>query len=244
MLIQGGASEIEPKPATPAYGRAAVHHQLTQTSSGNLCFAGSGAQRDSYAAQGLEEGCSTQPQTPAPFQLQPNPTARQLVDINTLRIMQLQRSISELSASNVPLDSRVSEDPTAMISELNAVHAQYQRAAGASGEDTDRPAPDSVVVGISMMGQQNEQVAMDHSGRSIDEQGDGLYAAAKQAPGDLKAAWHKHVQQPVERKALRKQVKGRSSEDRLSSPGRLLKCLQPRTDSDVEAEMQAMQFKH
>ena len=244
MWVQSGASEIEPKPVTPAYGRAAVHHQLTQTSSGNLSFAGSAAERDSHKAQGLEEGCSIQPQTPAPFQLQPNPTARQLVDIDTLRIMQLRRSISELSASNVPLDPRVSGDPAAMTSELNAMLSQHQQAAGAAADDTDGVAPDSAVASMTMLREQAEQVDPVHCGRSADSQGEGLYAAAKQAPGELKAAWHRHVQQPAERKAVRKQVKGRSSEDKMVSPGRLLKCLHSRTDSDVEAEMQAMQFKH
>ena len=237
--MQNEASEIEPKPLTPAYGRTVVHHQLTQTSSGNLSFAGSAVERDSHHAEGLEEAYSTQPQTPAPFQLQPNPTARQLVDINTLRIMQLRRSISELSASNVPLDPRVSGYPAAMSSELNVMLSQHQ-AARDSGDDTDGLVSDGGVVSTSMFGKQAEQVGPGHCGPSTDVQGEGLYAAAQQAPGELKAAWHKHVQQP----AVRKQVKGRSSEDKMSSPGRLLKCLHSRTDSDTEAQMQAMQFKH
>ena len=221
-----------------------MHHQLTQTSSGNLVFAGSAAEKDGHEVQCLEEGCSTQPQTPSPFQLQPNPTARQLVDINTLRIMQLRRSISELSASNVPLNPRASGDPAAMTSELNAMLSQQQQAAGPSTDDTDGLAPDGGVASMTMLWKQTEHIDPEHCGRSTDVQGEGLYAAAKQAPGELKAAWHKHVQQPAERKGLRKQVKGRSSEDRMSSPGRLLKCLHSRTDSDVAAEIQAMQFKH
>ena len=232
-------SEIEPKALTPAYGTAAVHHQLTQTSSGNLSFADSAAERHCHEAQGPEEGCSTQPQTPVPFQLQPNPAARQFLDINTLRIMQLRRSTSELSASNVPLDPKASGDPAAMTSELNAMLSQHQQAAGASGDDTDRLASDSGVSSMIMSQKQAQQVDSEHC-RRLNVQGEGLYAAAKQAPGELKAAWHKHVQQP----AVRKQVKGRSSEDKMSSPGRLLKCLHSRTDSDVEAEIQAMQFKH
>ena len=237
-------SEIQPKPLTPAYGRAAVHHQLTQTSSGNLSFAGSAAERDSHEAQALEESCSTQPETPAPFQLQPNPTARQLVDINTLRIMQLRRSNSELSTSIVPLNPKASGEPAAMTSELNAMLSQHQQSAGVSADDLDKVAPDSGLASTTMLRKQMEQVDPEHCGHSTDAQGEGLYAAAKEAPGELKAAWHKHVQQPAERKAVRKQVKGRSSEDKMSSPGRLLKCLHSRTDSDVEAEMQATQFKH
>ena len=157
--------------------------------------------------------------------------------------MQLQRSISELSASNVPLDPTTSGDPAAMTSELNAMLSQHQQAAGVSAHATDKLAPDSGVASMTMLQKQTEQVGPEHRGRSTDVHGEGLYAAAKEAPGELKAAWHKHVQQP-ERKAVRKQVKGRSSEDKMSSPGRLLKCLHSRTDSDVEADMQTMQFKH
>ena len=160
--------------------------------------------------------------------------------------MQLRRSISELSTSCVPLSSEVSTASAAMTSELNAMLSQqrvHQQAADASADDIGRLSPNSDVAGMTMSRPQEEQADPERQGRSIGVQGDGLYAAAKQAPGDLKAAWHKHVQHPVERKGLRKQVKGRSSEEKMSSPGRLLKCLHSRTDSDVEAEMEATKFR-
>lgn len=196
---------------------------------------------------GHDNGPSAQPQTPEAFQLQPKPFGKQFVDINNLRIMQLQRSISELSASNAALDSAASRDSAAMSSELSAMLSQprlHQQALAASGIVAGRQSNDVDIASTASQTPEDEQAGPEHSASSIDVQGDGLYAAAKQAPGELKAAWSKHVQKPIERKSLRKQVKGRSSEDRMSSPGRLLKCLHSRTDSDIEAEMQAMQFKH
>ena len=197
--------------------------------------------------RGHDNGPTTQPQTPEAFQLQPKPTGKQFVDISTLRIMQLQRSISELSASNAPLESTASRDSAAMSSELSAMLSQqrlHQQAPMASGTVAGRLSDGADIASTASQTQEDEQAGPEHSESSIDVQGDGLYAAAKQAPGELKAAWSKHVQQPSDRKSLRRQVKGRSSEDRMSSPGRLLKCLHSRTDSDVEAEMQTMQFKH
>lgn len=191
----------------------------------------------------LEEGCSTQPQTPGPFRLQPKPTGRQAVDINTLRIMQLRRSISELSASNVPPASEVSAE----VYELNAMLSQqrlHQQAPQESADVTGRLSPEGDLAGMAVLRQQAEEGASEHLGRCSDTQVEGLYAAAKQTPGELLAAWQKYVQQPGGRKTVHKQGRGRSREDRMSSPGRLLKCLQSRTDSDVEAEMQAMHFKH
>ena len=109
---------------------------------------------------------------------------------------------------------------------------------------TGRLSPHSDLAGMPALEQEVEEGASEHVGRCSDTQGEGLYAAAKQTPGELLAAWQKFVQQPGGRKGLHKQGRGRSREDRMSSPGRLLKCLNSRTDSDVEAEMQAMQFKH
>ncbi|KAL0051558.1 hypothetical protein WJX82_009797 [Trebouxia sp. C0006] len=82
------------------------------------------------------------------------------------------------------------------------------------------------------------------SGSGTDVEDDtGLYAAAKQVPGELKAAWNKLVQQPAERKGIIRR-QGRNGEEKMSSPGRLLGCLQSKTDSDAEAQMEAVRFKH
>ncbi|KAL3142457.1 hypothetical protein ABBQ38_002786 [Trebouxia sp. C0009 RCD-2024] len=242
ISCQTGGSEIEPKPPTPAHGKLAGRPQLTQTSSGNFCLADADMEAERGSLK-LEEGCSTQPQTPGPFRLQPKPTGRQAVDINTLRIMQLRRSISELSASNVPPASEVSAE----VYELNAMLSQqrlHQQAPQESADVTGRLSPEGDLAGMAVLRQQAEEGASEHLGRCSDTQVEGLYAAAKQTPGELLAAWQKYVQQPGGRKTVHKQGRGRSREDRMSSPGRLLKCLQSRTDSDVEAEMQAMHFKH
>ena len=235
-------SEIEPKPPTPAYTRPTGRHQLTQTSSGNLCFGGTEVAQS--RAEGPTSGLSTQPQTPEAFRLQPKPTRRQAVDVNTLRIMQMQRSVSELPASNA--DALATAVSDAVSLELNEMLSQprlhqVHQAPAAAGIDIDRK---SGVEDIRMRADdEDEEGNAEPSGSNV-EQGDGLYAAAKLVPGELKAAWSKHVQQPIERKSLRQQILGRSSEDKMSSPSRLLKCLQSRTDSDVEAQMEAMRFKH
>lgn len=243
--MQVGDSEIEPKPPTPAHARPGGGHQLTQTSSGNLCLAGP-AGSDSSPDQLHEADSSSNSQTSAAFQLQPKPTRQPRVDINALRIMQLRRSISELSSGSAESGSAVSGDAAAMIFELQAMLSQQRH----QQQLTQPAAP--VLLGSrahcadnSETKQEEEECDAVHSGSGTDAEDDGgLYAAAKQAPGELRAAWNKLVQQPPERKGIRRQGKGRNNEDRMTSPGRLLKCLQSKTDSDVEAQMEAMRFQH
>ena len=98
--------------------------------------------------------------------------------------------------------------------------------------------------GAAGEGECDAAAAHSHSGTDTEDD-TGLYAAAKQAPNDLKAAWSRVMQQPAENKgASRPGRTGRSSADRRASPGRLRKCLQSKTASDVEAQMQALRFKH
>ena len=161
--------------------------------------------------------------------------------------MQLKRSISELSSGSVAPDSAISGDAAAMTAELHAMlHQQRHEQQLSQPAATDRTGSlDNVQPVGRRITEEDEENDAIHSGSGTDAEDDGgLYAAAKQAPGELKAAWNKLVQQPTERKGMRRQLKGRSSEDRISSPGRLLKCLQSKTGSDVEAQMEAMHFKH
>jgi len=183
------------------------------------------------------------------FQLQPRPTGQQHIDINTLRIMQLRRSISELSAGAVAQDCAVSGDAAALTSELHARLSQQrqmqQLSQPASAEPTGPVSKGPLSSGHSEGGAEadREDEAL-QSGSGTDAEDDtGLYAAAKQVPGELKAAWNKLVQQPAERKGIMRR-QGRNSEEKMSSPGRLLGCLQSKTDSDVEAQMEAVRFKH
>lgn len=250
--VQVGCSEIEPKPPTPA-ARPTGWHQLTQTSSGNLCLAGS-SPSDSASHQLPEAADSLLLHTPKPFQLQPRPTGQQHIDISTLRIMQLKRSISELSSGNAAVDPALSQDAAALNSELQAMLTQQRHQQQLSQPDSaelGRPVSNGLLSAshsegsVAMAGEGEDGDTL-QSGSGTDAEDDtGLYAAAKQAPDELRAAWNKLVQQPVERKSmLRKQGKGRNSEDKMTSPGRLLRCLQTKTDSDVEAQMETMRFKH
>ena len=250
---QAKESEIEPKPPTPMHARPAGFHQLTQTSSGNLCFAGASTTDAEMQHQLPSNEESPLPVTPAPFQLQPRPTGQQHVDLNALRIMQLQRSISELSTGGGDEASSAAA-AAAMTAELHARLCQQnqQHAAQQDGHD-DRRHLDGSLHDISaddgcagVLGEEDSgaTAARSHSGTDTEDD-TGLYAAAKQAPNDLKAAWSRLMQQPAENKGTSKQGRtGRSSEDRMASPGRLLKCLQSKTASDVEAQMQALCFKH
>ncbi|DBA76508.1 TPA: hypothetical protein ACH3X2_008567 [Trebouxia sp. C0005] len=247
LSAQVGDSEIEPKPPTPA-ARPRGGHQLTQTSSGNLCFVGPSSP-GSAEHQLAETPNGLLPQTPVAFQLQPRPTGQQHIDINTLRIMQLRRSISELSTSAGAQDCSVSGDAAALTSELHARLSQQrqmqQLIQPASAESTSAVSNGCLSSGHSEgraeAARENEGL---QSGSGTDAEDDtGLYAAAKQVPGELKAAWNKLVQQPAERKGIMRR-QGRNSEEKMSSPGRLLGCLQSKTDSDVEAHMEAVRFKH
>ncbi|KAL0031434.1 hypothetical protein WJX77_000351 [Trebouxia sp. C0004] len=246
-LAQVGDSEIEPKPPTPA-ARPRGGHQLSQTSSGNLCFVGPpspGSAEHQLAA--VPNGLL--PQTPVTFQLQPRPTGQQHIDIHTLRIMQLRRTISELSAGTGAQDCAVSGGAAALTSELHARLSQQRQMQQLSQLSSDestggvRQGPLSSGGSEGRAEADREDEAL-QSGSGTDAEDDtGLYAAAKQVPGELKAAWNKLVQQPAERKGIMRR-QGRNSEEKMASPGRLLGCLQSKTDSDVEAQMEAVRFKH
>ena len=250
--MQIGDTEIEPKPPTPLHALPAVRHQLLQTSSGNLCIAGpSGtAAGGSTSFQQHSSENTPLPQTPAPFQLQPRPTAQTPIDINALRIMQLQRSLSELSSEDRGSDAvaaAMTAELNARMRQQNGQHAQQEDVLTA-GRHLDGRVIDANAAEICSDVSQEDNACDAASPKSETDTEDdtGLYAAAKQAPSELKAAFSKLMQQSSaeHRSTIRQGKTGRSSEDRTASSGRLLKCLQTKTASDVEAQAQALRPKH
>ena len=80
-----------------------------------------------------------------------------------------------------------------------------------------------------------------HQSDDTDSSSDGLYAAAAKVPTEMKAAWRESLE-------LQQQQKGKQSTDHKPKgrhgdgllPIKILKCLQGKTLSDVEAQMHAL----
>ena len=80
-----------------------------------------------------------------------------------------------------------------------------------------------------------------HQSEELCTQGDGLYAAAAKVPTELKAAWKEEMEGPQKGKQVAAgQQKGRRNDEKTVLPMKLLKCLQGKTLSDVEAQMHAL----
>lgn len=223
--VQAWASEIEPKALTPK--QATDLRRLLQTNSGNLLVAAN------KAANSLDASCLRQQSPAAPFQLQPRPGRDQVVDIDAMRIMQLQRNISQGSRADLQLQLSAQElaDQGSSHSDLilhSAVDMPLNKAYQTEAADE------------AVSGCEDEYGQGMHQVEDVCMQNDGLYAAAAQVPPAMKAAWKQKVQWLQQgRQTVDSKQKGRS-DDKSVLPVKLLRCLQGKTLSDVEAQMHAL----
>lgn len=236
---QDWASEIQPKTCTPKPGRDL--RQLMQTNSGNLVVAAKNA-TDLVSHARSTQTLSSQPNSAAPVQLQ-RPGQDHVVDVDAMRIMQLQRNTSQGSRADWQLeltheealqlaaqghDALGSSDPNVRFHSASHLLQKGHESAAAAGD---------MAIDESSSWDSQDMRSTDVGSM----QNEGLYAAAAQVPTAMKAAWKKEMQQTHQSLSNKQAaVAQRTSNERTILPIRLLQCCQGKTLSDVEAQMHAL----
>ena len=149
---------------------------------------------------------------------------------------QVSRGDSELTADERAILAQELADPATSLSELrfrtalgpSQTFEQQLRLTEGSASDGGSETEDGYGPGR-------------HQSDDTASSSDGLYAAAAKVPTEMKAAWREslEVQQPQKGKqSTDHKPKGRHGDGIL--PIKMLKCLQGKTLSDVEAQMHAL----
>ena len=149
--------------------------------------------------------------------------------------LQGSRSGSQTLMAEEALEAQQLSDPASSFGTLRHAASDMSQTGSQQATSYDATAPDGA-------GSESGECGLGmHQSAELSMQSDGLYAAAAKVPTEMKAAWKEEMERPQKGKqvAAGKQ-KGRRYDEKTVLPIKLLKCLQGKTLSDVEAQMHAL----